>query len=68
MSLQLDKLIGPIVVAAVIALVGIAWRISIQVEGMQSQVSSLKAEIQHNRSVTCRFASKLDIILGDCPP
>lgn len=67
MSVQLDKLVGPLIVAGVISLVGIAWRISIQVEGMQNRVESLQGEVRQNRAVTCRFAKKLDVIIGDCP-
>jgi hypothetical protein len=67
MSIPIDKITGPLLVAAVIGAVGILWNISIQLQGMRGEVDSLKSEIQQNRSVTCRFAKRLDIILGDCP-
>lgn len=67
MGIALDKITGPLVVAGIIALVGIAWRISVQMETVQSQVGVLQEDVRRNRTVVCRFAQKLDITLGDCP-
>jgi hypothetical protein len=59
LSIQIDKLVGPLIVAGVVAIVGILWTISLQIRDMQ-------AEIKANRSVTCTFARKLDIIVAGC--
>lgn len=64
---MLDKVAGPLIVAGIIALVGLAFRISIQMNGMKGEVEMLRDEIHRNRSVTCRFAERLDVVLGDCP-
>jgi hypothetical protein len=59
MSVQFDKLAGPLIVAGVIAIVGILWTISLQIRDMQG-------EILANRSVTCTFAHKLEIVVAGC--
>jgi hypothetical protein len=59
MSIQIDKLVGPLIVAGIVAIVGILWTISMQMRDMQ-------AEIVANRSVTCTFARKLDIVVAGC--
>lgn len=66
MSLQLDKLVGPLAVAGIVAIVAILWKISLQMETAQGRVDSLKEEIHQNRSVTCTFARKLEIIVVGC--
>lgn len=59
MSIQIDKLVGPLIVAGIIAIVGILWTISLQIRDMQG-------EILANRSVTCTFAHRLDIVVAGC--
>jgi hypothetical protein len=67
MSVQLEKLTGPLIVAGIIALVGFAWKISLQVETINGEVNGVKAEVKQNRQVTCAFAKKVDVVIGDCP-
>jgi hypothetical protein len=59
MSVQIDKLVGPLIVAGVVAIVGILWTISLQIRDMQG-------EIMANRAVTCTFARKLEIVVAGC--
>lgn len=72
MSVNLDNLLKPLTVAGIIALVTVAFRISIQMEGMRAEVTAVKVEMQNeirrNRSVTCLLASKQGILVADCPP
>lgn len=67
MSVSIDKISGPLIVAGVIALVAIAWNISMQMESFRGEMVAVKAEVKQNRAVTCAFAKKADVIIGDCP-
>lgn len=54
-----DKVGGPLLVAGILTLITLLFRISMQVQ-------SLTEEIHRNRGVTCLFAEKLGVTLGEC--
>lgn len=62
-----NSIVGPLVVAGIVALVVLAFRISLQMASIEGQFSILRDEVHRNRAVTCRFAKELNILVADCP-
>lgn len=57
--MDLSKIIGSLIVAAIVALVAVVWNISLN-------VSELRQTATYNRALLCAVAKKLDIVAGNC--
>lgn len=56
---RFSRIAETLVVTGIVAIVGMMLKLVLD-------VGELKSEIARNRSVTCTFAHKLDVVLGEC--
>lgn len=56
---RFSRMAETLVVAGVIAITGMMLKLVVD-------VGDMKGEIARNRAVTCTFAKKLDVVLGEC--
>lgn len=65
--MSFDKLAGPLVVAGIIGVIGMLWRISVQMEGFQYQIDAARLQIAGNKNLMCKLAAKADVATETCP-
>lgn len=66
MALTRDAVIGPLIVAGIVGMISLLFRISLQMESFRGEVTSVKVEVRSNRALICRMAQKQDIIAENC--
>lgn len=67
MAVNFEKVAGPLVVAGIIGVIGMLWRISVQMEGFQYQIDAARTQIEGNKHLMCKLAAKADVATETCP-